>query len=133
MYNKIKIIELKRKKNIKGQIIKIIDKNKNYFSGFGELYSSEIKKNRIKGWKKHNIMKMVIFVYKGKIKFNLIDKKKNYKITLDERMNKCIVIPPKIWFAFKGLKNINKLMNFSNIVHDKNEIETKNLKEFIFK
>ena len=76
MYNKIKIIELKRKKNIKGQIIKIIDKNKNYFSGFGELYSSEIKKNRIKGWKKHNIMKMVIFVYKGKIKFNLIDKKK---------------------------------------------------------
>ena len=31
MYNKIKIIQLKKKKNIKGQIIKIIDKNKNYF------------------------------------------------------------------------------------------------------
>ena len=37
---------------------------------------------------------------------------------------KRITIPKGIWFAFQGVsKNLNLLLNISNIVHDPNECE----------
>ena len=40
-------------------------------------------------------------------------------------------MPPKIWFAFQNLdkKKNSLLVNFSNIVHDKNETINKDFEE----
>ena len=40
----LKKIDLKIVKNIKGDVVKIIDKNNKSFKGFGEIYFSKIKK-----------------------------------------------------------------------------------------
>ena len=49
----IKFSKGKRIKNYKGDIIKFISKKNILFKKFGEIYFSEIKKNKIKGWNFH--------------------------------------------------------------------------------
>ena len=73
-------------------------------------------------------MTMNIMCVKGSVKFFFHDTKpdssKNKKIitkTLSESSYKTITIPPKIWFAFKGLEKHSVILNISNIVHDDNE------------
>ena len=44
----IKKNNLIRKKSTKGDVIKIINKKSKYFNGFGEVYFSEIKQNKVK-------------------------------------------------------------------------------------
>ena len=49
-------------KNKKGSIIKYIDKKNNFFKSFGEIYFSEIKANKTKGWNLHkNTLALSLF------------------------------------------------------------------------
>ena len=61
---KIKIISLKISKNIKGDILKYINKKDKYFKTFGEIYFTEIKKNNTKGWNFHKRNQCLITVRK---------------------------------------------------------------------
>ena len=57
------------KKNLKGDIFKILDnKSENYF-GFGELYITSLKKGISKGWNLHKKMVLNLIVIKGKVRF----------------------------------------------------------------
>ena len=141
MNNKIKLIKLKKIKNSKGFIVKSISKFDKYFRGFEELYFSTVKKNNIKGWNYHKKMTCNIIVIKGMIEFTFYDpiKKTNInkykKINLKDDFTYKLLIPPKIWFCFKGKKKgDNILLNFSNKLHNQNEILKKefNLNNEVF-
>ena len=64
----IKVLKVKRIKNYKGDIIKFISKKDKGFKKFGEIYFSEIKKNKTKGW---NFQKdtCLLIVPLGKVEF----------------------------------------------------------------
>lgn len=116
---KIKVIE-----NKLGNIIKLL--NKKELKPIHEVYISEVKHKKIKGWTFHKKANCKIIVIHGKIKFYLTKNFKTYKkITLSSEIYKFLTIKPKTWFRFEGVKKNNKLINFIDIHHDKKEIKKK--------
>ena len=122
-----KVFSLDEVKTDSSTITKIIDKNKPNFSRINEVYSTTIRKNVIRAWKKHTKMTCNIFVIKGLIKFLFYDDRFDVceKIILEEDKKKILEIKPNIWFGFKGLQEVNTLINFTNIIHDEKEVLTK--------
>jgi len=110
------------------------------FSGFGEAYFSTIKKNEIKGWKKHLEMTMNLIVPVGEVSFVLFDdrkkislKKQFYSVTLSLENYQRLTIPPGIWHAFKGKNDIRSLiLDIADIEHQPNEIMRKEIDEIPF-
>ena len=49
----LKIFQNKIIKNSKGDILKFVSTKNVFFKRFGEIYFSEIKKNKTKGWNFH--------------------------------------------------------------------------------
>ena len=49
----IKKIKIRIIKNVKGNIIKFFNFNQKFLKKYGEIYFSEVKKNKFKGWKYH--------------------------------------------------------------------------------
>ena len=94
---KIKII-----KNTKGNIFKILSKESKLFERFGEVYISEVKPNKFKGWKLSDRYTQLLTVIKGSVEFRL---KKNSKIrtkTISFPDNLSILkVPPKTYYCFK--------------------------------
>ena len=133
----IKKINIQKPKiiNVKnGNVLKVIKKNNKMYKGFGEIYFSSIKYNKIKGWKLHKKMHMTITVPYGLVKFVFnINKGNNFKEVLvgsEKKYYKIISVPSNIWFAFKGLsKNDSLVCNISNIVHSSKEVNSCNLNE----
>lgn len=118
----INIFKLQVKFNKKGNVIKLIQSSKS--NKFGELYISNLKKKKIKGWKFHSKMNMNLFVIQGKIKFVFYNtvKKTFTTITCSEKNNKRIFVKSKTWFAFQNLLDQeSKILNFSDIKHDPKE------------
>ena len=56
----VTVFKTKAINNQKGNLYKFVDIKSNFFKGFGEIYFTEIKKNKIKGWKKHKKKFLVI-------------------------------------------------------------------------
>ena len=129
--NFYKVFELNVINSDISNITKIIDKNKENFFGINEVYSTTIKKNSIRAWKKHTKMISNIIVIKGSVKFVFKDDNfdKQNEIVINEKDKKIILIKPMIWFGFKGLEKINTLINFSNILHNENEVIKSNYNE----
>ena len=121
--SKIKIIKLKISTNPKGDVLKYLTRKNKYFKKFGEVYFTEIKKNKIKGWNFHKKCWCLLTVPYGKVKFtfaeNINSKKKT--IIIGKKNYSLIVIPPRIWFNFMSIKKISLVVNTLNHVHNKNE------------
>ena len=121
--NKIKTIKLKISTNPKGDVLKYLTKKNKYFKKFGEVYFTEIKKNKIKGWNFHKKCWCLLAVPYGKAKFtfaeNINSKKKT--IIIGKKNYSLIVVPPRIWFNFMSIKKISLVVNTLNHVHNKNE------------
>ena len=73
---KIKEIKLKKIKIKKGNILKFLSNKDKFFKKFGELYFSEIKKNKIKGWNFHSLNKCYLAVLMGRVHFKFLEIKK---------------------------------------------------------
>ncbi len=115
--------KFQRKKNLKGDVYKIINKKSKNFSGFGELYLSSLNKGISKGWNFHKKMTLNLFVVKGKVMFFLKRDKKVFRINLNEDQNEILTIKPKVWVKMVNLSlKESKIINFANLVHNKNEI-----------
>ena len=121
--NKIKIIKLKISNNPKGDVLKYLTRKNKYFKKFGEVYFTEIKKNKIKGWNFHKKCWCLLTVPYGKVKFtfakNINTKKKT--IIIGRKNYSIIVVPPRIWFNFISIKKISLVVNTLNQIHNKNE------------
>lgn len=118
--------------NPKGDIFHAMKKTSDGYEGFGEAYFSTINKGDIKNWRKHTKMTLNIIVPIGEIKFVAYDEqiKKFFSVKLSQNNFQRLTIKPGLWLAFKGLADFNMLLNISNIEHDTNETESKNLEEF---
>lgn len=92
------------------------------YNGFEEVYFSSVKKNKIKGWKKHLRMTMNLVVCSGSVKFALVCENRIENVSLftlspSDNYGR-LTVPPNYWLAFKGLCDENLIMNFSNLLHD---------------
>ena len=129
---KIKFI----KKNIilktKGNIMKFIKKDDFNYYKFGEMYFTLIKINCCNGWKFNKKMHMNLTVPFGNVNFFFYDETSNEELVfnLSEKKFGTLYVPPKIWFGFKNMnkKKDSLVVNFSNIIHDKNESLNKDFK-----
>ncbi len=128
---KIKFFSKKIISNPKGNIMHYIKKNDKNYIKFGEVYFTWIKKNSLKGWKFHKKMHMNLTVPVGNIKFIFYDEtfKKKRLFYLSESKFGTLYVPPKVWFSFKNMnkKKNSLVVNFSSIIHDKNETINKDL------
>jgi len=81
------------------------------------VYFSEIKKNKIKGWKKNLTSSQFLYVVKGAIQIvvynDLVRSKKKINIFKigDKKKYSKIIIPKNYWYSFKGLNNENLIVN----------------------
>ena len=128
--NKLKIISLKKVKQKKGDIIKILTKEDSFFDSFGELYISEVKPHKIKAWRYHKNSTQNLFVIKGNCSVVCLIKNKFKKIELSENAPKLLIIPKKHWYGFKNKGSVNvKLLNFSSKIFSEKEILRKRMNE----
>lgn len=116
-------------KNPKGNIIKFLNKNEKYFKKFGEIYFSEIKLKKIKGWNYHQKNTCILMVPFGKVKFVVFDyfQKKRKEVILSDKNNLILQIPPRLWFSFTSLVKKSIVVNIMDNIHKKDE--TKKRKE----
>ena len=123
MLKKIKKIPLKVIEAKEGKIIKYLDKDKKYFSKFGEIYFSTIKKGFTKGWNLHTKTECFITVPFGSVKFELknFKKTKSKKFELKDSFPELLIVPKNTWFKFWTKKKYSIIMNLIEIKHDKNE------------
>ena len=119
---KIKLFKKDLKKNNKGNVLKFIEISPE-FKKIAEVYFSEIKKNKIKGWKKNLTSSQFIYVVKGAIQIVLyndsgkIKKKLNvFKLGEKKKYSK-IIIPKNYWYSFKGLGEGNLIVNALSVKH----------------
>jgi hypothetical protein len=130
--DKIKLYEKDIKRNINGDVLKFFDDR--LIKGIKEIYFSNIKKKRIKGWKKNKSIDQFMYVVNGTIKFVLYNEKKkkfNKFILGHKRKYAKIIIPKNIWYAFKGLDKNNLIVNALKIRHDKCSIINKEINKII--
>jgi len=95
------------------------------YEDFGEVYFTEIKKDKIKGWKRHKKMTLNLLPIVGQI---ILYIKKNFEdipeeVHFGEDDYKLVCIEPKVWLAFKGLSEKNIMVNIASIEHDPDESE----------
>ncbi len=118
---KLIIHNLKVIKNSKGDIKKYLDLKILKKFKISEVYFSEIKKNKIKGWNLHKKATCLLSVAFGSVKFQIMDK--NFKlvktILINKKNHKCIQIPPGMWFSFKAMTQNSVVINSTDLEHQK--------------
>ena len=123
----VKISRCNLIKNKKGNIIKFISKDNKLLSKFGEIYFSEIKKGKVKGWNYHKKYTCLLTVPSGKVMFSICKStsKRIRKVILSEKNNSILKIPPKFWFSFTSLVKKSLVTNVLSGVHDPSEVKKK--------
>ena len=120
---KLIIHNLKVIKNSKGDIKKYLDLKVLKKLKISEIYFSEIKKNKIKGWNLHKKATCLLSVACGSVKFQIRDK--NFKlvktILINKKNHKYIKIPPGMWFSFKAMTQNSVVINSTDLEHKKDE------------
>ena len=125
----LKIIELDA-----GNVLHNLKSSEKSFCGFGESYFSTINQHSVKAWKKHTRMIMNLTCPVGEVEFAFTTDGLSFENYIIGTSNYSrITVPAGIWFGFSGLADDFSLIhNFSNIVHDPNEIERATSDKFNF-
>jgi len=134
-FSGISVTKLPRIEVVGGDVLHALKETDLDFHTFGEAYFSFVNYNHIKAWKKHNEMTMNLIVPIGKVKFVFFNNFKKEFLThvIGNKNYARIAVPPGIWFGFKGIaKEPSLILNISNILHDNNEVERKDIKEIKF-
>jgi dTDP-4-dehydrorhamnose 3,5-epimerase len=126
----ITLTPLKQILHPKGDIFHAMKANDNGFFGFGEAYFSTVKKNNIKGWKKHTEMTLNLVVVIGEVEFVVYDGTDFFNVKLSKKNYQRLTVKPNLWLAFRGLDDENMLLNLASIEHDPNESENVDLDIF---
>lgn len=129
--DKIILTPLKQIFNPKGDIFHAMKKSDIGFDGFGEAYFSTVKKDDIKGWKKHTKMTLNLIVPIGEIEFIIYDEdtQEFESIKLSPNNYQRLTVKPNLWMAFRGCGEYNMLLNLASIEHDPSEAETLELEQ----
>ena len=120
-----KVIERKTILVENGNIKPGLKSSENSFEGFGELYFTEIHKNKVKGWKRHTKMQLNLLPIVGDIVL-YIKRELHHtpeEVSFGSDDYKLVCIEPNVWFAFKGIADVNIMVNLASIEHDPSEVE----------
>jgi dTDP-4-dehydrorhamnose 3,5-epimerase len=124
-----------------GDVLHAIKCSDEGFVEFGEAYFSMVEPKAIKAWKRHTRMTLNLIVPVGIIRFVIYDDRPEsstngqfQEVTLSKQKNYCrLTVPPMVWLGFQGVdESPNILLNIASILHQLNEAERKDLKEFKF-
>ncbi len=122
--------DLKQFRDDRGSVMHMLRVDSPLFEGFGEIYFSTVKKDVVKAWKKHKLMKQHFAVPVGTIQLVIFDNRENsdthnqvMEITVGEDHFVLVRIPPMVWYGFKGLADkYSMIVNCTNIPFDENEV-----------
>jgi len=123
----IVVTPLKRIDHPKGDLFHLLRSDQPQFFPIAEVYCSSVLKSTVKGWKKHHQHKINLIVVAGAVQFLVVDDRIPGQITYDSfvfdplRNHARLTIPPGIWVAFKGLEDLNILLNAMPELHDPSE------------
>lgn len=132
---KIKLFNLMKIKNLKGDLQVIKKSNRDNLRNIKEIYSLWVNKNKTKGWNYHKKMTVTLVILVGKVKVVIYDPKKQIfnKFIINEKKPQMIVIPPKKYFGIKNLySNKSLLLNLADLKHSKKEYMKTPLKKIIY-
>lgn len=122
----IKVLKNKIIRTNRGSILKFMSRSEKIFQGFGEIYFSEVKYKKTKGWNYHKKYTCILTVPFGLVEFLVFNKKKKL-LRRKISKNKILIIPPKNWFAFKALKKGSIVANLINGIHSSKETKKSNI------
>jgi dTDP-4-dehydrorhamnose 3,5-epimerase len=125
------IQDLRKIKDDRGSVMHMLRSDSPLFEKFGEIYFSTVKKNVVKAWKRHKIMKQHFTVPVGSIKLVIYDNREKsttydqiMEISVGEDNFALVKIPPMVWYGFKGESNdYSLIVNCTTIPFDENEVE----------
>ena len=130
---KIIVTPLNRINVAGGDVLHALKKTDEGFVDFGEAYFSMIESGAIKSWKRHLRMTLNLVVAVGLVRFVFLDSagvRREESIGSNRYVR--LTVPPGIWFAFEGLSvPYSLVLNITDIAHDPQEIERKELNEYI--
>lgn len=109
-----------------GDVVKFMQKDGEFFSGFGECYFSNVNHGVVKAWKRHLKMSMNLTVVVGTVKFVYFEQGKltGREHVLSEQQPERLVVPPMIWYGFQGIgEGRNVIASFANMPHSEQEIQ----------
>ena len=129
----VTLTPLKIIKNPKGDIFQALKVSESEFNGFGEAYFSSVKKNVVKGWKKHTKMTLNLIVVVGEVKFVIYDSYNFFTINLSKNNYQRLTISPNLWLGFQGIYDQNILLNLANIEHNPSESLNEDISVFDYK
>ena len=119
----IKVFKPKVIKLPEGDVLRVLRRNEIKRWNFAEAYFSKIKYGKVKAWKFHLKMTINVVVPKGKVKFVFYSNKKFRSILIGEKNYCRLMIPPKVWFGFKGIsKSESIILSLTNIIHNTKEV-----------
>ena len=115
----------------RGKIMHMMRADDPLFSGFGEIYFSQVYPGVVKGWHIHSIMTLNYAVVTGTIKLVLFDEREGsptkgvvQEIFMGEGDYKLVQVPPNVWNGFKGVGTTPSLVaNLASHVHQVDEIK----------
>ena len=124
---------------VNGNVLHALKETDGSFKRFGEAYFSTIDYGQIKGWKRHRLMTLNLFVPFGEVVFTVFDDRIKSQeavlsqYTLSREQYGCLTVPPMIWVAFKGLgEKESIILNIADIMHDPQEVDRLSVDAFPF-
>ena len=124
---------------VNGKVLHALKETDRSFKRFGEAYFSTINCGQIKGWKRHRLMTLNLFVPFGEVVFTVFDDRRQgqeavlSQYTLSREHYGCLTVPPMIWVAFKGLAEEESIiLNIADIMHDPQEVDRLSVDAFPF-
>ena len=131
MIEGVVIEPLKRILDERGKVMHMMRADSPLFTGFGEIYFSEVNPGVVKAWKRHRLMTLNYAVPVGNIKVVIFDDRPGSKTSGEVQEvfigqdNYCLLrIPPLVWSGFKGISpHPSIIANLTDIPHDPSEVE----------
>lgn len=109
-----------------GPVLHMLRSDSPLFSGFGEMYFSEVEPGAVKGWKRHREQSQTFAVPVGRVEFIVYDGREGSPSSgVVERFvlgrpdkYTLLHIPPGLWYAFAGRSEAPSLIaNLADMPH----------------
>lgn len=112
-----------------GPVLHMLRADSPEFSGFGEVYFSEVTPRQMKGWKLHTRQTQLLAVPRGRMRLVLYKDGVYEDLILGRPDAYALLrIPPQVWYAFGALGDEPALLcNCADIPHDPLESQKRDL------
>ena len=131
-------LDLKVIPTVGGPVLHMLRSDSPLFTGFGELYFSEVEPGAVKAWKQHTLQTQLFAVPAGQLKVVVFDDRpqsptrgQHCEVLLGRPHNyKLLRIPPLLWYGFTAVSNTPALIcNCADLPHDPAEARRREVGE----